>query len=354
MNIKKEYKKKNQSGFSIIELLTATAISIIVLSGISRVVAVMSANAKAHQSQADIHETLSFASNRISYALKHSFSSACGDITTMARNEHLYIAAANDTNTTYSVGEGVPIVGKKGIDITGSKGDLLNPYDGYKLKVNDFPLFKVGVIGDAFSTSALANSEPNTDYFVVIDSGEKLAISNSKKDSEAGVLSVSKDVQIGASSIFMISDCSQATIFKVVESNVLTDTLTLAGDLSFPEAYGAGNSLLTKINFFVYYVGRDGENRVGLRRYDLMSGQDIQVSDGVSSMKLTLGLGTSLSTQAYFTAEEISTSSASLGYVSDRVLSVKVDYLAESVDNNVGNQVSMSHITALRNKIERD
>ncbi|MDD5365235.1 MAG: PilW family protein [Gallionellaceae bacterium] len=163
----------------------------------------------------------------------------------------------------------------------------------------------------------------------------------------SGVFTLTATPNLSADDIVVATNCQTAVVGRVdsVAGQNVTTTATTANGAT---ASLAANSRLYALSGHLYYIRNNGAGIPSLYRQDFDNGSTagVELVEGVEDMQIMYGVDTTGiadtdgngSVDAYVTADQVTATapgSSDANKWSNRVLSVRVDLLIRSVENNV-------------------
>lgn len=377
-------KRKAQRGISLIELMIAMLLSLIIISGVVALVSQLRNNANLLSAEAELQENLSFASNRLGFAIKSAFSSPCGDLTEMLSQGGSGTSGLLKRAYTFSSSTVTPQPMAKLI-----MGTTPAPYQT-TIRHQDFPMFTPGIVGDNEPTitstggasvaisSLLDSPRAGSNYIAVMEISERVLLNTgSARGVRGGISAVpaghtTNNPQITTSDLpdrlvgqtgvpFIITDCHQGDLFKSSDSVALMkNRITVDDNLYFSGAangYHDAESVVAPLNVYVYYLRNDvANNSIGLARKNLMNDDDEMLVQGVTDWQLSWGLASTeeLAVQAYFTNKQIVDAQMPIADFRRQLISVRSNLTMQGHDEKYRDlSLNMQRAYTIRNKMQR-
>ena len=328
-------KSKHNTGFSLVELLLATVISLVLISGIITVFVGNKRSSELNSAMANIQENARFAMDRMANDIRMSGFQGCIDIN---RSPATVLSASSPTSNYYESAARGSVIGQGNVwtpapplGFTTANHQALEGTHALSLQFGDASTFPLAqVVG----TAGIANrSGPIT------------------VDISPGVSSRPFDLKAGDHAI--ISNCSFADIFKV--SGVATGATTAvllhgapantSGALS--TEYGSAASLpvskVTRFTSNVYYVGKTGlKNDNGdditalyqqsLPYGDLTNNPPTELVRGIENLRISFGLRTQPDSLTYMLPDDARFDAALVETIRIGLLMVSYDQITDQND----------------------
>jgi len=295
-------------GFTLVELMVATAVGLVILGGVLTVMANSKKNYSIQDSVARLQENARFAMHFINYDLRMAGYFGCSDDITEVHNQ-LNLSANGDSNDYFAL-------------FTDNRLEGLNA-EADPTNEKWYP---------SLSTNIPDNRVAGTDAFAVrfldptgIDVVQEMP-------TQSANLKVNQNTLLHEGDIVMVTDCESADVFQItnlqISADVKQDVVHNSGDDAFPgnnkdnsphklsKRYGTDAQIM-RFNSFVYYIGTSSTSgRPALYRQRLQTVSaaagttptNEELVDGVENMQILFGEDTLRNDRVpdvYRTADEV-------------------------------------------------
>ncbi len=302
---------RRQSGFTLLELMIALALALVIISGVAVVVSQAVKNNRLLSTQVEIQNNIHIIHNRLGLIFKNAMSSPCGHLEAMLASENN--PTTSHLKRAYKLRAGREVAQHVG-KVVMPQSPLLPSTDATTIRQQDFPLFLIGIAGhpgepkDA-AGQPLSNSLPSivkgSEYFIAMDLPDKLLLDSnhaglsSVRDVHGGTdagaaiktTQIAKRLRGKKSVPWIITDCQQGTVFlSSADEGIDTshNIIPVDNDLLFAHGYRDGETLLSSIEVYAYYLSRSkNEAQNNLSRFNLLwkkKAQAQRLMGGVKAM----------------------------------------------------------------------
>ncbi len=197
------------------------------------------------------------------------------------------------------------------------------------------------------TTNSLRSKVLRGDALAVLRADDETPNIISTYTQSSGVFTLTATPNLSADDIVVATDCQTAVVGRVdsVAGQNVTTTATTANDAT---ASLAANSHLYALSGHLYYIRNNAAGIPSLYRQDFDNGSTagVELVEGVEDMQIMYGVDTTGiddtdgdgSVDTYVTADQVTATapgSSDANKWSNRVLSVRVDLLIRSVENNI-------------------
>lgn len=329
--------RRTQGGFSIVELMVASVISLVLLAGIMQIFAGSKATYRMSEGLSRLQESGRFALHLINQSVRIAGYSGC--VAGVPMTSYLTVSS----NLDFNFGQAV----------YGFEADGSTPGETLELTTDSFVASSTAADWNPdLDADVLGQALPGTDVFVVRGVEPGAVILVPPYQDSAGLF-INQGSGFGDGDILMVTDCTKASIFqatnyqdvgggdaRVVHSNAAMTPGNTVSNWPGADTYGAGAELMRMSNT-VYFVGLGGtapnQYPALFRRRLGTGGNPSLVSEellpGVENMQVLYGVDTTAvadsSVDAYLSAQQVEAANQW-----DRVISIRVGLLVRSEDQS--------------------